>query len=325
MAIDPQTLAAFKNAILHADAIDKQSKKLQADFKARSAKLVAAIKDQDVPLTKVLREQLATTVDKAEDCLSDIEKCLRIDIAGVQRDKDFAESKSEQIDKLVGVVSAAQTSLTRQFELAKQIDASAEKMLKAQATGKDAALREQAELERFVARRGKELLAMNNASSELSQTAVIAFADRDVATLAKAHKDIEALGIGSEQGAADALDKDVGEFLKRWKDKGFGDDVDAAFTRAAAKLTADIDGMRPWLKQSKDALERTRGYKLGPGDAKKALKTLDLPASVEAKVAKAIALPLGPMARAFDAIIKELKLKGTGKKMVDDLVKAGVV
>jgi DNA repair exonuclease SbcCD nuclease subunit len=136
VAIDPTTLAAFKSAILRADAIDKENKKLQADFKARSTKLVAAVKEKDGPLTELLREQLGTSVDKAEDCLSDIEKFLRVDIAHIQRDKDFAESKSGQIEKLVGVISAAQSSLTRQFELAKQIDASAEKMLKAQATGK---------------------------------------------------------------------------------------------------------------------------------------------------------------------------------------------
>jgi hypothetical protein len=325
MAIDPQTLAAFKSAVLRADAVDKENKKLQADFKARLAKLVAAVKDKDVPMTKLLREQLATTVDKAEDCLSEIERFLRVDIADVQRDKDFAESKSAQIEKLVGVVSAAQSSLTRQFEAARQIDAAADKMLKAQATGKDAALREQAELERFVARRGKELRAMNDASTKLTQTAVVAFADRDVATLTKARNDIEGLGIAGELDAADRLDTAVGDFLKRWKDKGFGDEVDRGFDRAAAKLSNDIEGMRPWIRQSKDALERTRGYKLSPPDAKKALKTLDLPANVETKVAKAIALPLEPMAKAFDAIIKELKLKGTGKKMVDDLVKAGVV
>jgi hypothetical protein len=325
VAIDPKTLAAFKSAILRADAIDKDSKKLQADFKARFGKLVAAVKDKDVPMSKLLREQLATTVDKIEDCLSDIEKFLNVGIADIQRDKEFAESKSEQIEKIVGVVSAAQSVLTRQFEAAKVVDASAEKMLKTQATGKDAALREQAELERFVARRGKELLAMNDASSKLSQTAVIAFADRDAAALDKARKDIEGLGIGAELDAADRLDKNVDDFLKRWKDKGFGDDVDRGFDRAADKLGGDIDDMRAWIKQSKDALERTRGYKLTTPDAKKALKTLELPATAEAKVAKAIVLPLGSMAKAFDTIIKELKLKGAGKKMVDDLVKAGVV
>ena len=78
-----------------------------------------------------------------------------------------------------------------------------------------------------------------------------------------------------------------------------------------------------WIKQSRAALKETRGYKLSPPDAKKALKTLDLPATAEAKLAKAIGLPLGPMAKAF--LIKELKLKGAGKKMVDELVKAGVV
>jgi hypothetical protein len=323
VAIPPKTLAAFKSAILRADAIDKHNKKLQADFKARSAKLVAAVKDKAVPLAGLLLEQLGTTVDKAEECLSDIEKFLRVDIADVQRDKDFAEAKSAQIEKLVAIVSAAQSSLTRQFEAARQIDAAAEKMLKAQATGKDAALREQAELERFVGRRGKELLALNDASHKLAVTAIVAFADRDVATLTKARNDIEGLGIEGELDAADRLDKEVDDFLKRWKGKGFGDDVDAGFDRAAAKLKDDIDGVPAWIKQSRAALKETRGYKLSPPDAKKALKTLDLPATAEAKLAKAIGLPLGPMAKAF--LIKELKLKSARKKMVDDLVKAGVV
>ncbi len=166
---------------------------------------------------------------------------------------------------------------------------------------------------------------MNDASHKLAMTAVVAFRYRDVATLTKARNDIEGLGIAGELDAADRLDKMVGDFLKQWKDKGFGDDVDRGFDRAAGKLSDDIEGMRAWIRQSKDALKDTRGYKLSPPDAKKALKALDLPANAEAKVAKAIALPLEPMARAFDAIIKELKLKGTGKKMVDDLVKAGVV
>lgn len=125
------------------------------------------------------------------------------------------------------------------------------------------------------------------------------------------------------------LDDGIKYFLKTWKDKGLGEAVDKQFDTYTAKLGDLIDDVRAWVKQALEDEDRVRGYVLPKPDVAKAIKELDLGDMPDAKqkdrVGKAIMLPLAPMEKAFDSIVKEFKLKASGKQMVKTLMEKNVV
>jgi hypothetical protein len=267
-------------------------------------------------------------VDKTEEQLHEIDDVLKSDVGVLRRDKVFAETRADQLAKLVGALSATRTALTKQFETAKQIDIVVDKALKAQDTSKEKAQRELADLERTVAVQLKDLRAMQDLAAELADRALLSFSNHDEAVLESTRATIQKLGIPGKQGAADELDAAVDAFLKRWRDKGFGPDVDAEFAREAEAMRKKIARIRPWLSNSKAVLESLARFQVGTADSKKALKVLGLAPEIESELVKALRLTYSAMEKALETIVKnpkaKAKNKATGKAMLADLKKGGV-
>ena len=273
--------------------------------------------------------ELETTIGKAEIEIGNIEDILRTDLPAIQRDPKLAESKAPQLEKLVDIISKAQSELTDEYDKAKQAVEDGGKALKQMETGKKKALGDLAELDKYTKSHWADAQKLMKDARDAHNVAVTAFVERDRVPLEKARAAMGKLQIKTFERLPKDLDDGIRYFLKTWKDKGLGEAVDKQFDTYTAKLGDLIDDVRAWVKQALEDEDRVRGYVLPKPDVAKAIKELDLGDMPDAKqkdcVGKAIVLPLAPMEKAFDSIVKEFKLKASGKQMVKTLMEKNVV
>lgn len=323
---NPATLKAFKDLVLKADQIMKAQKKINPRFDSEiSSSLPQAIKDKNVPKIELYLTTLKATLKDIENSLDDARSAL-ITLGDIERDDEqFVSEHLQDLDKLTGKITDAQSSLTKQFEQGKKFQEQAEKALASQQNTVDKAFQELAELTKWVNDENKDLKETFHKSDQIATKAQAAFDARDAKALADAQKAMESLGITAKPVLFKSHEDQLKDFVEKISASGFAADDVAQLKKGAQDALNDHVGAKVYLDQMGKQEKLVQDFKLEPINVKKALDTLDLDPKVESKLAKALVGTRAAMEKNLDALARELKLKNNGKQMLAALEKAGLI
>ncbi len=322
----PETLKAFKDIVLNADKIMKAQKKINPRFDQEiSSSLPQAIKDKNIPKIELYLTTLKATLKDIENSLDDARSAL-IELGDIERDdEDFVSEHLQDLDKLTTTITTAQSSLTKQFEQGKKFQEQAEKALDSQQGTVDKAYQDLAELTKWVNDETKDLKESSRTCDQIATKAKTAFDARDAKALADAQKAMDGLGIIGKAVIFKSHEDQLKDFIDKVAGSGFAADDVAHLKKGAQDALSDHVGTKVYLDEMGKQEKWVQDFKIEPIDVKKAMKTLDLDAKVESKLAKALVGSRTAMEKNLDALARELKLKTNGKQMLAALDKAGLL
>lgn len=331
MSTDISTAGIYKDLLQKAGEIAKAQKKINQSLDEELSKQIPeAIKNNDEEIISLKLRLLRDVIHEIEDTLRLSEIVVR-DIQDVESDKPFSEAHHNDLEKLTKAISDARTKLTAQLAAAKKLETDAKKGFDKAFNSQEEAFREIARFELDSTNYRKQLQATQGKANVISDKAAAAVEARDSKALAEDQKAMRALGIEGTVAEYRSDDRDSGlkDFLRRIEKDGFAPDVLAQLKDEANKLLKFSDANKNIIDDLEEANKKVLGYEIAEIDVKKAAKTLKIDPKIQSKVEPALAKALNGPAKDYekglDAVAHQFQLKTTGKQMLADLKKAGVV
>lgn len=331
MAIDTSTAGTYKGLLLKVGEIAKAQKKINQSLDVELSKQIPeAIKDNDEMMISLKLRLLRTTIQDIETALKATEAAVS-SLEVINDDQAFSSAHHDDLEKLTKAVSAACTKLTHQLEAAKKLESDAKKGFDKAFNSKEEAVRELARFELDAANYRKRLQATQQKAGQIATQAEAAVGARDTKALADAQKAFQALGIPNLISDFKDPDADAGikDFLKRIETDGFAPDALAQLKEGATKLLTANSPNKGVVQDLEELQKQVLAYKIEELDVKKAAKALKIDPKIQPKLEPLLAKTLkGPgrdLEKGLDALAKQFQLKTTGKQMLADLKKAGML
>jgi len=324
MAGKPQTAATFKNVVIRVDRVGKARKVLEPKFKELATKLAGAMQAKDGPMLELLLKGLETHVSATTAAMKEVDLALA-DLREVETDDDFVAARMPDLEKVMTVVSEARTAFTKQFEAAKQLDNKGEKVLAASDDAGERALRALARLDHEVDDAKKELTALFGKAEPLNTKCCEAVDAHDATALKAAQSAFKALGVEPSVFLFEGLVKRVDAFEKEdAASKDVSAEVRDELKDGVKDMRVKLAGVRVYADELGKMQERIPALEVAAIDVKKAARVLELDHQ-DAKIQKALAGKSATWERGLDALPKELRMKKTGKQLLQDLQRAHVL
>ncbi len=324
MPISPTTLAVFKKLVVKTSDLSKRRKKLDDEVKKREVKLAEAIAALDTTLLDVQLQAIKGDIAELTSLLSDADKALT-DLGTLQNDATFMQERDDDADKVARIISETRNGTAQHFKTLKRLQNEGEKAWGKSLKSENFALRELARLHESVTDLRKSL---KDRFEKLDKFAVKAFAAkkaRSAKALAAAQAEAEALSPWMSTFESESLQKRIEELAKSAEDKELGDELRATLKDGCKDLAGELQAMSVYVEQTLKRADAVKGLKIEAIDMKLALKTLELDAKHEAKLAKVLNGPPAAYEKGLGALAKELKLDTTGRAMLEALEKAEVI
>jgi hypothetical protein len=319
------TPTSYKKLVHAAARIDKLRKEIVPRFAKLKARIQAAEQELDETMLRLYRTALTAEINQVTSALYQVNEG-QVFLNEVNEDEDFVAERLDAVAKLGKLVSSGSKALTEVFRQAKALENAVEKATEKAFERPDDEYRHLAWMDRNVEDGKKYIAEAIRKIEALQSQAEDAVVRADAKALGQVQAAVKATVLDGLLEANDAFVRFATEFIEKVEGLGIG-------SEAKAEL---IDGARDVLKEAGQtsrraapALQQAReiaALAIETVDAKKALKVLGLESKHLPRLTKVLAVPRDEMERAFDAMIRELKLgAASGKEWLAELRKAGLL
>jgi predicted nucleic acid-binding Zn-ribbon protein len=324
MADDVRSQNLFKQALDFSKSADDAEKKIDGEVKILSAKVPPALKDADHKMLEYYAKALRAELTAISASLQDVRSGLGI-LKNVEDDEEYLANHQKEVKDTTESLDTLRTTLTHQYESIENLEKQVKDNLKSVKSTKEDFFDEVAKFDNWISGTLKILKETQDKAETISMDIASTADDRDAKGLAaalKAMKDLDTVYLAE---AFDRHEKGLKELLKKVDDRGFDAKVTGELKDSIGDLQERIDKARKDVKQLEDDKKEALDTRIEPVNVKEALKVLELDPEVEPKLAKILKGPPNDFEKGLTALAKELKLKVTGKQMLADLQKEGVV
>lgn len=320
------TLTSYENLVRAAAKIDKQRKEILPRFARLKARAEAAVKDLDDTMLKVYLTGLTAEIKRLTIALHDVNEG-RVYLAEVNDDEDFVGEHLEAVAALGQVVSEGSKALTAAFRQAKALENMVEKAATKAFDRPDDEFRELAWLNRNVEESKKLIGAAVRKIETMKEPADAAVAAGDKRALEAVKEAVKREALDQLVTTNNAFVEFANRFVANVKsEKKIGADVKAELIDGARDVVQAATETARRAASAQEIARAIAAMTIEAIDAKKALKALGLEAKHLARLGKAVCVPREDLERAFDVMIRELKLADvSGRHWLADLRKAGVL
>jgi hypothetical protein len=313
------TATMFKEAAAMAASIQKAGMANGYALVELGGRFNEACTHRETTSLTLYMKALPKLVDNIEGCLDSMIPFQRL-MTEIEEDESYVHAHLAALGKLTMMVDTSRSQATSQFQACKQMKATGLRLLAEMTQTVERAERLLASHDKWVNDQRKAILAAVGKAATLLAAAEQAAAKRDAKALATARKAFAAVDLAGLIDFPAEIEHKVAATLQQMSvvaaDKGQGSAI-AAEIRATLSTRQEL---APVLAKLAAAKARMDALAIGGVDVKKAARALDLDATAEPKLTKALAA--ASIEKGLDTLAKELKLKTTGKAMLATLQRA---
>jgi hypothetical protein len=330
MAVDPKTVALYKDAIVKIDAAGKARKATEPKFDDLKKRIAMAIKSKassKLELYQSALEAVVSEVAKGSDKVDKAHGAMR----ELELDEEFAAGHLAAIDKLTDILEASQKSFDEMFKDSKKLQNDVQTAL---SSAEDVATLARRSLERLQKRADDDREALKKlfAKSEvLAQKADDAKETHKKPLLAAAQKAYDGLLVEPALFLHGKLTEELMAFVVEAGLPKYGPELQAELKNGIKDIQIQMAGVRVYAEQLGETSKRVGELNVDEIDmkqvARKSAKLLALDREGEDAMAQAFKATFlsGDLAAALDKIGAKAELKQKGRDMLTKLQKMKIV